>query len=90
MPGAATERIPEEGDAAGSVPIVLSRKTLKGRSRRFNSDEDYRSLVPVHVVWEITLACNLKCSTAALVPASAVPTSCRPRDASMSSTSWRG
>lgn len=28
---------------------------------RFCDAEDYRRLVPVHVVWEITLACNLKC-----------------------------
>jgi MoaA/NifB/PqqE/SkfB family radical SAM enzyme len=25
------------------------------------SEHDYRHFVPVHVVWEITLACNLKC-----------------------------
>src|SRR5580658_5265991 len=29
------------------------------RARR---EEDYRGFVPVHVVWELTLACNLKCS----------------------------
>ncbi len=28
---------------------------------RFRTDEDYRRFVPVHVVWEITLACDLKC-----------------------------
>jgi Y-X(10)_GDL-associated radical SAM protein len=28
---------------------------------RFNSAEDLLGRVPVHVVWEITLACNLKC-----------------------------
>lgn len=28
---------------------------------RFISEADVTSLVPVHVVWEITLACNLKC-----------------------------
>ncbi len=28
---------------------------------RYCDAEDYRKLVPVHVVWEITLACNLKC-----------------------------
>lgn len=28
---------------------------------RFLSDEDRRELVPVHVVWELTLACNLHC-----------------------------
>lgn len=29
--------------------------------RRLRTDTDYRGHVPVHVVWEITLACNLKC-----------------------------
>ncbi len=29
--------------------------------RRFLSDEDRDALKPVHVVWEITLACDLKC-----------------------------
>ena len=29
---------------------------------RARSEEDYRDFVPVHVVWELTLACNLKCS----------------------------
>jgi MoaA/NifB/PqqE/SkfB family radical SAM enzyme len=28
---------------------------------RIRSDDDYRKFVPVHVVWEITLACDLKC-----------------------------
>ncbi|MEA1674931.1 radical SAM protein [Nitrospirillum sp. BR 11163] len=28
---------------------------------RFRRMEDHHNLVPVHVVWEITLACNLKC-----------------------------
>ncbi|MBB4636188.1 GDL motif peptide-associated radical SAM/SPASM maturase [Longimicrobium terrae] len=28
---------------------------------RFVSEHDVRSNVPVHVVWELTLACNLKC-----------------------------
>lgn len=31
------------------------------RPARFRSDEDFRRHIPVHVVWEITLACNLKC-----------------------------
>jgi radical SAM protein with 4Fe4S-binding SPASM domain len=31
------------------------------RSIRVRTAEDRRSHVPVHVVWEITLACNLKC-----------------------------
>ena len=32
-----------------------------GRSVRFQSDADFRGFVPVHVVWELTLACDLKC-----------------------------
>ncbi len=31
-------------------------------SQRYRIDEDYSQAIPVHVVWEITLACNLKCS----------------------------
>lgn len=29
---------------------------------RYRVRDDYKTAVPVHVVWEITLACNLKCS----------------------------
>jgi Y-X(10)_GDL-associated radical SAM protein len=29
---------------------------------RYETDDDYRRSHPVHVVWEITLACNLKCA----------------------------
>ncbi|HEV2763023.1 MAG TPA: GDL motif peptide-associated radical SAM/SPASM maturase [Pyrinomonadaceae bacterium] len=29
---------------------------------RFVTDRDYERLTPVHVVWEITLACDLKCN----------------------------
>jgi Y-X(10)_GDL-associated radical SAM protein len=29
---------------------------------RYETDDDYRRRTPVHVVWEITLACNLKCA----------------------------
>jgi Y-X(10)_GDL-associated radical SAM protein len=28
---------------------------------RTRTEEDYRNYIPVHVVWEITLACDLKC-----------------------------
>ncbi len=28
---------------------------------RIRGEDDYRNFVPVHVVWEITLACDLKC-----------------------------
>lgn len=31
------------------------------RPARLNTAEDVRGRVPVHAVWEITLACNLKC-----------------------------
>lgn len=31
------------------------------RPARFRTLDDFRRHVPVHVVWEITLACNLKC-----------------------------
>lgn len=31
------------------------------RAARYNTEEDLRRRVPVHVVWEITLACNLRC-----------------------------
>src|SRR5438552_2708471 len=28
---------------------------------RYRTEADYKAYVPVHVVWEITLACDLKC-----------------------------
>ena len=31
-------------------------------STRYRVRDDYQTATPVHVVWEITLACNLKCS----------------------------
>jgi Y-X(10)_GDL-associated radical SAM protein len=31
------------------------------RPARYRLEEDFKRHVPVHVVWEITLACNLKC-----------------------------
>ncbi|WP_437586891.1 GDL motif peptide-associated radical SAM/SPASM maturase [Sorangium sp. So ce1000] len=31
-------------------------------SRRYETDEDYQRRRPIHAVWEITLACNLRCS----------------------------
>ena len=30
--------------------------------RRFRTDADHLDRIPVHVVWELTLACNLRCS----------------------------
>jgi len=32
------------------------------RPARFRTDDDHAQRVPVHVVWELTLACNLACS----------------------------
>ena len=31
------------------------------RDNRLRSESDFRDFIPVHVVWEITLACDLKC-----------------------------
>ena len=28
---------------------------------RFLDEQDFKDYIPVHVVWEITLACDLKC-----------------------------
>jgi len=36
-------------------------ETIK-TSTRYRVRDDYKTATPVHVVWEITLACNLKCS----------------------------
>jgi MoaA/NifB/PqqE/SkfB family radical SAM enzyme len=38
---------------------VAAVERVPARSRH---EQDYRDFVPVHVVWELTLACNLKCS----------------------------
>lgn len=35
---------------------------MKVISKRYKIRDDYKTAVPVHVVWEITLACNLKCT----------------------------
>ncbi|MFD2567449.1 radical SAM protein [Pseudotenacibaculum haliotis] len=35
---------------------------MKENSTRYRIRDDYKTATPVHVVWEITLACNLKCS----------------------------
>ena len=42
---------------------------------RVRREEDYRGFVPVHVVWELTLACNLKCSHCGSRAGRAGPTS---------------
>jgi Y-X(10)_GDL-associated radical SAM protein len=43
------------GDGSGIEQPALHR------SRRVRTEEDQRRFTPVHAVWEITLACNLKC-----------------------------
>lgn len=35
---------------------------MKEASTRYRLREDYETASPVHVVWELTLACNLKCT----------------------------
>lgn len=45
-----------------STPVRLGRKPDRDkRPARFLSADDVRGHVPVHAVWELTLACNLKC-----------------------------
>jgi radical SAM protein with 4Fe4S-binding SPASM domain len=41
---------------------TASSRGRRGQSLRVRTRQDQRNHVPVHVVWEITLACNLKCS----------------------------
>ena len=43
--------------SARSDPAVTARPPPD----RYVSEADVRGHVPVHVVWEVTLACNLKC-----------------------------
>lgn len=44
------------------VPIEEElRSEPRRRPARSRRESDFRRLVPVHVVWELTLACNLKC-----------------------------
>lgn len=40
---------------------MLTDSRVADEPRRFLDDEDREALKPVHVVWEITLACDLKC-----------------------------
>ena len=35
---------------------------MDSKPKRYEDLKDYSSVMPIHVVWEITLACNLKCS----------------------------
>ncbi|EJL25068.1 Y-X(10)-GDL-associated radical SAM protein [Caulobacter sp. AP07] len=46
--------------APAGLPDSMPRD-LVGKPVRYRVDSDYTELVPVHVVWEVTLACNLKC-----------------------------
>jgi len=43
------------------MEAAASKGARAGKSLRIRTTEDRRAHVPVHVVWEITLACNLKC-----------------------------
>src|SRR2546421_10403449 len=45
------------------LPAEPARPRAKSRAlpRRFRTGEDIEAHRPVHVVWELTLACNLKC-----------------------------
>jgi radical SAM protein with 4Fe4S-binding SPASM domain len=45
----------------GVEGVDSARETRAPRSLRVRTAQDQRLHVPVHVVWEITLACNLKC-----------------------------
>ncbi|UGA38036.1 radical SAM protein [Chromobacterium haemolyticum] len=40
---------------------MLDDRPRPVRPARYLDDEDFKRYVPVHVVWEITLACDLKC-----------------------------
>ena len=55
--------MPRKGDSAWNSTRSVASPRLRRRARpvRLLSDDDYRKNVPVHVVWEITLACDLKC-----------------------------
>lgn len=47
---------------SGAVPDgTTPRETGRRRPARARTVADFRGNVPVHVVWELTLACNLKC-----------------------------
>jgi Y-X(10)_GDL-associated radical SAM protein len=52
--------VPADASAPAGSPASLPNG-LVGKPVRYRVDSDYTELVPVHVVWEVTLACNLKC-----------------------------
>ncbi|GGL23249.1 GDL motif peptide-associated radical SAM/SPASM maturase [Caulobacter rhizosphaerae] len=60
-----TDAISLDADARPPVttpPVTTpSVTTPAGKPVRYRLERDYTELVPVHVVWEVTLACNLKC-----------------------------
>ena len=43
------------------TPTVALANEKRTAPQRMRTAQDRHSHVPVHVVWEITLACNLKC-----------------------------
>src|SRR5712691_2389978 len=43
------------------LPGAIMRDQGSGQPRRFLTADDYRECRPVYVVWELTLACDLKC-----------------------------
>jgi radical SAM protein with 4Fe4S-binding SPASM domain len=42
-------------------PATFNLKIMSNKPKRYDLPEDYEQAVPVHVVWETTLACNLNC-----------------------------
>lgn len=53
-----TDTLPSARAAPAPLPESV---TPEGKPIRWRVERDYTHLVPVHVVWEVTLACNLKC-----------------------------
>jgi Y-X(10)_GDL-associated radical SAM protein len=43
------------------VVVPPNRDSPAGKPSRFRTRADYQARIPVHVVWELTLACDLKC-----------------------------
>jgi len=51
----------QRNDVGRHMETHVSNKEILDQPSRLNRKEDHTHHVPVHVVWEITLACNLKC-----------------------------
>ena len=51
----------EIAKAGGNIDSSGSRRTAMNRPERERRADDFLRHIPVHVVWEITLACDLKC-----------------------------